>query len=49
MLYIHEDTVWTTVHITKERDLKKIEKQIIAKDYNDFSITQEDFLQLREA
>ena len=33
VLYIHEDTVWTTVHVTKHRNLEKIENQIIAKDY----------------
>lgn len=33
--YIHEDTVWVTVHVTKETDLDKIEAEIIAKDYDD--------------
>lgn len=32
-LYIHEDMVWTTVHITKETDLGKIEDEIISKDF----------------
>jgi len=32
-VYVHEDTVWVTVHATKETDLKKIEEEIIAKDY----------------
>ena len=36
--YIHEDTVWVTVHVTKERDLDKIENQIIAKDYKEFEL-----------
>ncbi len=40
LLYIHEDMVWITVHATKETDLKKIEEEIIAKDYFDL----EDFL-----
>lgn len=35
VLYMHEDTVWTTVHSTKETNLEKIEEEIIAKSYND--------------
>jgi len=35
LLYIHEETVWTTVHVTKETDLKKIETEIIAKTFDD--------------
>jgi len=35
VLYIHEDCIWITVHITFETDLKKIEEQIIAKTYDD--------------
>ena len=35
VLYIHEDTVWTTVHVTKETDLEKIEDAVIAKDYDE--------------
>ena len=38
ILYIHEDTVWTTVHSTKETDLKKIEEEIIAKSYEEIGI-----------
>lgn len=34
-VYAHEDTVWTTVHVTDETDLAKIEEQIIAKDYDE--------------
>lgn len=33
-LYVHEDTYWTTIHLTDETDLEKIEDEIIAKDYN---------------
>lgn len=29
VLYIHEDTVWSTVHVTDERDLEKLETQLI--------------------
>lgn len=34
-VYAHEDTVWTTVHVTSETDLAKIEDEIIAKTYDD--------------
>ena len=36
VLYIHEDCIWITVHITKETDLEKIEEEIIAKTYEEF-------------
>lgn len=29
VLYIHEDTTWSTVHITEERDLEKLERALI--------------------
>lgn len=29
VLYIHEDTVWSTVHITEERDLERLEAALI--------------------
>jgi len=35
VLYIHEDTVWTTVHATKETELEKIEGVVIAKSYDE--------------
>ncbi len=35
IVYIHEDTVWTTVHVTKETDLGKIEEEIIAKTFDE--------------
>ena len=35
LLYIHEDTTWITVHVTKEKDLKKIEEEIIASDFTE--------------
>lgn len=38
VLYCHEETVWTTVHITNETDLDKIEKQIIAESYDEMGI-----------
>ena len=35
VLYIHEETVWTTVHATKETDIEKIEEEIIAKSFDE--------------
>ena len=34
LLYIHEDTIWITVHATSETDLEKIEEDIIAKSFD---------------
>lgn len=37
VLYIHEDTVWSTVHVTDDRDLERLEKALIeADDYPRF-------------
>jgi len=36
VLYIHEDTLWVTVHVTQETDLVKIEEEIISKSYAEF-------------
>ena len=33
VVYAQEDTVWTTVHLTNETDLAKIEEEIIAPSY----------------
>jgi hypothetical protein len=42
VLYIEEDTVWSTIHITDERDLEKLEAQLIeADDYPLFDRTDE--------
>ncbi len=35
VVYAHEDTVWITIHVTKKRNLSKIEKEIIVKSYNE--------------
>lgn len=34
-LYIHEDTIWITVHVTNETDLEKIEQEVIAKTFDE--------------
>jgi len=49
VVYVHEDTVWVTVHITEETDLKKIEEEIIAKTYDDILPSYEEILKLQEA
>jgi len=33
VLYIHEDTVWSTVHLTEERDLDRLEAELIEPDH----------------
>ena len=33
--YAHKDTIWVTIHPTKETDLKKIEADVIAKDFSE--------------
>ncbi len=35
LLYIQEDCVWITVHVTNETDLEKIEKEIIAETFDE--------------
>ena len=34
-VYAIEDTTWITIHVTDETDLDEIEKQVIAKDYEE--------------
>jgi hypothetical protein len=42
LIYAHEDTVWTTIHGTDEKDIEKIEEQFIAKNYEEVQITHEE-------
>ena len=50
ILYIHEDTVWVTVHATKSKNLKTIEKKIIAKTFEEVpQINKEEYLRIKEA
>ncbi len=40
-VYIEEDTVWTTIHLTKfskEADMKMIEKEVIAESYDELAL-----------
>lgn len=34
-LYVHEDAIWTTIHLTDSTDLAVIEREIIAPTYDD--------------
>lgn len=48
VLYIHEETIWVTVHVTDSQDLAVIEDQVIAKTFNDLAISHEEILKLKE-
>lgn len=41
-LYSHTEVVWTTIHMTDEEDLAKLEDELIAESYN--ALPQEDKL-----
>ena len=36
IIYCHEDCVFVTVHVTKLTDIKAIEEEVIAKDFDEF-------------
>jgi hypothetical protein len=38
ILFTHKETIWYTVHVTNETDLKKIEEQIIAKTFDEIGL-----------
>lgn len=50
VLYMHEETVWTTVHLNTNNttDLKEIEEEVIAKSFEDIFPTYEEVLKLTE-
>jgi hypothetical protein len=37
IVYAVEETIWTTVHVTEETDLEKIEDYVIAKSYDELA------------
>lgn len=39
VIYTHEDTVWITVHATKETDITKIEDEVISKSYEELGMS----------
>lgn len=47
ILYMHENTRWITVHVTKEKDLAKIEEEIIAKSFEEIPFKDEEILKLK--
>ncbi len=42
----HEDTLWTTYHVTEETDLDKIEDYVIAKSYDELQLCMNDTLKI---
>lgn len=40
VVLMHEDTVWTTIHLTEETDVAKIEKECIAEEYDESLVNQ---------
>jgi len=42
ILRTYTEVVWTTVHVTNETDLDKIENQVIAKSYEELGLEKED-------
>jgi len=51
ILYIHEDTIWITVHTNPDNkeDLEKIEEEIIAESFDDILPSPEEIKKLKEA
>jgi hypothetical protein len=47
IIYTHSDCIFITVHATTETNIDKIEEQVIAKDFSDPLITQEDIKLLK--
>lgn len=39
LIYMHEDTIWTTVHATEKETVEETLNEIIAKDFNDPDIS----------
>jgi hypothetical protein len=47
VVYTHEPTLWTTIHLTEKTDIAEIEDEIIAKSYDEYDALQDaDVLQL---
>ena len=41
LIYMHEDTIWITVHATDKKDPESVLKDVIAKDFDDPDISVE--------
>ena len=48
VVYTHTKAVWVTVHATESTDLEDIEKQVIAKDYDDEELNSNQIQALEE-
>jgi|TARA_Y100000996_G_C22373009_1_gene581809 hypothetical protein len=48
IIYTHTDCVFITVHVTDKTDLKEIESEVIAEDFNDPEITLHDIKLIKE-
>lgn len=48
VVYANEDTVWTTVHVTPETDLEKIEDYVIAKSFDELELDMSIIKKLKE-
>lgn len=46
LLYVNEDTIWTTFHPTNETDVSKIEEQIIESHHNPLLLTEQQMKEL---
>lgn len=44
VVYAHEDTIWITIHVTKKKNLQKIEQEVIAKSYSELPQEKEKLL-----
>lgn len=38
VLYMHEETIWVTVHVTKEKNLDLIEEEIISRSFEEANL-----------
>jgi hypothetical protein len=46
VVYVHEDTIWTTWHKTDKTDPKEIEKDVIVANYSELENLENEFLKL---
>jgi len=44
VIFAHEDSVWTTFHVTTETSISKIEHEVIAPDYSEIETLEDNFL-----
>jgi hypothetical protein len=49
LLYIHEEVIWVTVHVTDKKDLKDIQKEIVSETFSEMDkFEKEKMLKLME-